>query len=333
MIRIKSILSMLLFTVAIYAMAATLRCSNCKKRISGQYLKSSSGQIFCGSKCYKSILPKCVVCKKRYNKGFVSASGEKYCSKKCLSTTWKVCDLCKEHKPTGIITHNKVFFCATCAKLPKCFSCNEPDHCFKLSDGRNICHKCKKTAIEKEFEAKKLLQSVRNVMRNELKLFTDNKITVRLVDQATLSDIAGHSDNRELGLYRYKCTYTTVTETKKRLFHKEEKSTSIKNKKEFFSVLLLSHIPKKKMIEVISHELAHDWMQAYYPNIKDLKVKEGWAEYVAHLMNSVYGQNFMNSRMENNPDPIYGGGFRKIKAIADRDGNKAVIRYLEYCNK
>jgi hypothetical protein len=82
---------------------------------------------------------------------------------------------------------------------------------------------------------------------------------------------------------------------------------------------------------VIAHELAHDYMHEQYKNIKDQKIVEGWAEYVASRVNSLYGRESMNIRMEKNPSSTYGDGYRLLASIA-RKGDAAVDAFLKTKN-
>ena len=92
---------------------------------------------------------------------------------------------------------------------------------------------------------------------------------------------------------------------------------------------------RKKFIEVASHELAHDWMQEYYPKISDLKVKEGWAQYIAWRVNKIYGNLDFNTLIEKNKDPIYGDGFRLINEKAGESDSwlENIKKYFGELNK
>jgi hypothetical protein len=87
-------------------------------------------------------------------------------------------------------------------------------------------------------------------------------------------------------------------------------------------VYVLYGLPRKKLIEVCGHELAHDWMQENYPKTQDSKLKEGWAEYIATRINELYDQAEMNKRMEENKDPVYGDGYRMVRDFIKQNGIK-----------
>ncbi len=334
--KVLNVIFLLFFVIILntYGKEA-LRCSQCKDRITvGQYIKLANGTIFCSKRCYEKTLPKCSVCGKKCHGGY-TLKGKRYCSKKCIATTYKKCQLCGQPSPSGMIFNKdpNLFYCPKCSKLPKCFSCSKPCKGYMLKDGRYICSNCNTTAVISRTEAKKLFNEVRSVMKHKLKLYTKHNVIFQIIDRSTLLKLSPHiGDIKELGLYSYKSSYTTVTETSKSLFGKDKVNSFIKDKKENFNIYVLYGLPKNKMIEVIGHELGHDWQQAHFPNIKDLKIKEGWAEYVATLINIQYHQKNMNKRMEENPDPIYGAGYRLFAKAAKTGGHKQVIKLLKHYN-
>ena len=159
-------------------------------------------------------------------------------------------------------------------------------------------------------------------MAHDLKLKTHSDIKLYLTDSKTLKDKSpDYSPGHELGLYLYKFTLHTVTNTKKNIWGRvlNRKTTTYKDNISH-SIYVLYGTPRHKLIEVLAHELGHDWMQKHYPKIKELKIKEGWAEYVAAQVNILYGRPKMNRRMEQNKDKIYGGGYRTISAIGKKNG-------------
>ena len=84
---------------------------------------------------------------------------------------------------------------------------------------------------------------------------------------------------------------------------------------------------------VMAHELAHDWMTAFYPGIREDWIKEGFAEYIAWRYNRYKKRNKLNIRVENNTDPVYGEGFRRIRKIAQNRGFAGLRKFLEFKSK
>ena len=93
-------------------------------------------------------------------------------------------------------------------------------------------------------------------------------------------------------------------------------------------ILMLSHLPRWRFIEIAAHELAHHWQFHYAPYLRNRVLQEGFAEYASFLVNREYGQQRLNRRLEKRNDPVYGAGFRRIRAVADREGIAGVKRLL-----
>jgi hypothetical protein len=309
------------------AYAKTLRCSKCGKKISGQFLKNTKGQLFCSKRCFSKTLPKCSVCRRPSK----MTNGKKYfCSQKCLKSTWPVCRNCKRSVKGGILRGlDKKFLCKRCADKPKCFSCYMPANFARFADGRYICKTCNKTSISDPGKLKRISEEVRKLMKDKLHLSTDHGIDYRVV---SLSELQGKTSHKhqgiELGLFKFEqlVEKTTTTNT---FLGKTSTKTEERIKHESHTIYFLYGIPENKLREVAAHELAHDWMQEYYPDITDLKIKEGWAEYVASLINNIYGRSKMNRRMRKNSDLIYGDGYRMIKKIAEQDDPNAIFKMFE----
>ncbi len=307
------------------------KCATCGKPVNGGYRKD--GKVYCSKRCLSAALPSCAVCGKKSSRGF-RKDGKFYCSRECLAKSMPVCSVCGNHAVKGVYIgpskSESKFFCMNCANLPKCYCCGLPDRCLTMKDGRKICRECNKTAIYDQAAAKKVFNEVRKRMRRELGLSTNNRIIFQIVDHDTLKKYSPkYTSGMEFGLYLYKSMYRE-TIRKDRYGRVKDRSSKITG--ETFKIYVLYGIPKKKLVEVIGHELGHDWMQEHLPNIDDLKLKEGWAEYVASEVNRIYRQSEMNKRMQQNPDKIYGDGYRRIADIARSGGHKGVINYLKVKN-
>jgi hypothetical protein len=329
----KILFLLISFLFVFQAIAATLRCSVCDKKIRGRYLKSN-GKVFCSEKCFNQTKPVCAACGKHCTQGAYKKNDKFYCSKKCLETTLPKCALCEKPFRKGVViktlTGDKVY-CEECASLPKCFACGLPAASGTyLKDGRFLGEKCGRTAIFSESEALKLFDQVRKEMREELKIGTNNKIYFHLVNQHTLKkSSSNYEPGMEMGLFKHNYTLNTRTETNYSLTKGKEEITKTFKTNDRYSISLLTGLPKNKFIEVCAHELAHDWMDTKYPNIKSLKIKEGWAEYVATRVNDLYGQSFMNKRMEANTSAIYGDGYRFIRDYVKQHGFQGLLNYFK----
>jgi hypothetical protein len=293
---------------------------------------TKAGKKYCSKRCLETTFPQCAVCHKRCHT-YYKKNGKFYCSKNCLNSTLPKCALCHQAVSKGVILGHdqKKIYCSKCAALPRCFSCMLPANCSQLNDGRYICPKCAKTAVYQQQEAEKILAEVKHKMASELNLKTHRQLKLYLTDHSELkSKSPDYSPGHELGLYLYKFTLHTVTNVKKNIWGRElnRKTTTYKDNISY-SIYALYGTPRHKLIEVLAHELGHDWMQKYYPKIKELKIKEGWAEYVAAQVNSLYGRSAMNQRMKQNRDKIYGDGYRMISAISQKSGMAGIEDFFK----
>ena len=318
-----------MFMAGMALSAAGLVCSNCRKTINGNYLKTPDGKVFCSQKCYEQTLPRCKVCGKVLSGQSIKSGNDYYCSQECFSSQLPVCQGCGRHSGRGMVfkSGKDVFYCEECAQLPKCFSCMLPAvGGSALEDGRSICGKCTKDAVNDQDQAEKIFNAVRELMKTKFDICTGHRIKLRMVDLPSMQRRSpDYAPGMEMGLFVYDATINTVQkETVTLSGIKEETQTFRSNVS--YTIFFLKGTPAHKLVEVFSHELGHDWMQEYYPSVTDLKIKEGFSEYCAYMVNKSYHQESMNQRIKNNPDPIYGDGFRTIYKIGGENGDFSAIR-------
>jgi hypothetical protein len=83
---------------------------------------------------------------------------------------------------------------------------------------------------------------------------------------------------------------------------------------------------------VVAHELGHAWLHINTLTRLSQKDEEGFCELMSFAYYSGLGTDDSRYRMkciEENPDPIYGEGFREVRAIQRRYGFVEFIRLLE----
>lgn len=334
----RKFLLVFLSLLLVFQLAAeTLRCSVCGKKIQGKYLKAD-GKIFCSQKCFEQTKPVCAACGKRCLQGAYKKNDKFYCSRQCLETTLPKCALCGKPFQRGIVIKtpegDKVY-CEHCGALPKCFVCSLPAASgIYLEDGRFLGENCRKTALFSEAEATELFEAIRAKTGKDLNWSTPHRIHLRLVDLNTLQKASdNYEPGMEMGLYKYTYTIKTKTETSYSLLKGRQENTEVEKTNDRYSILALTGLPKWKFIEVCAHELGHDWMQARYPKIRDLKIKEGWAEYFASRVNEIYGQESLNKRMETNTSTVYGDGYRFIRDYVKEHGMDGLMQYFRSLDK
>lgn len=313
--------------------AARIVCDVCGRNIRpGETCCRRNGRTYC-RRDFEKTLPICSVCGKKCRGEYTVSNGKNFCSKNCFTKSLPKCSVCGRHTASWSGPEDGSYIaCPKCAQMPHCFVCDLPTDYERLADGRSICRKCRAKAVTAPREAERIFRQTRARMQKKLGLSTGHRIAFSLVDRNKLHRLAeGESDTpRELGLFVHHVRSRTTERRDRRgrvLSRKTEKV------EETFDIYALDCLTREYLEYVCAHELAHDWQAEHYPDIRDKAVREGFAEYVGWLYNRALGRHHINRRIEKNADPVYGGGFRMIKAIADREGFEGVCRFLNSKNR
>lgn len=316
-LRFFLILVIMLAVIPVYA---ALRCSVCGNNIHGRYF-TVNGKTFCSKKCFRSTLPKCSECNAVLDKRYFKKNGKLYCQK-CFDKTIPDCSMCGIKLRGRYANIGGRFYCMDCAGKARCFSCQRPADGGELSDGRHVCKECMRDPVTSLDDLNRIRKNVSALLDRHLDIKTPPEVEIEIVDFQTLKKKSPHySEGIELGLFEYKCKI--MTRVTRNIFTGKEE-TQVKKTDERYIIYILSHLPRNKAKEVMAHELAHAWMQKNYSGIKDLKVREGWSQYVAHRANTLMGQEGLNNYIETNRDPIYGDGYRQIRELADEKGEQGL---------
>ena len=280
--------------------AEPLVCSQCRRKIRpGQRYLKTKDRIFCSQRCYTQTLSECTICGKRSSRGGIYA---------------------KDHS---------FFACPDCMDLPRCFSCQIPVRNGKqLSCGRIICPRCSRFSVSDPAEARVRFDEVRRTLRSALDIGTGHPIDFSLTDPEKLHRMSSQENGPmvEQGLFRYDAEEKVVVV---RNFLGKKVRESVQRKNERYRIFVLDFLPRKQMEYIMAHELAHDWMAVRYPGIREDWIREGFAEYIAWRYNRHMNRPEINRRLENNPDPVYGDGFRRIRDLVENNGSDGLMDFLE----
>ena len=305
------------------AMAENKICATCGKVIVDSY-KEYLGKPYCSQKCLEAALPKCSVCGRSVTDGkiqgeFFRVKDRIFCSEKCLRSSLPKCQICGKSLEKWMEVNNHKY-CSDCAKLPRCFNCRVPGADQKLADGRHICSKCMEMAIVDQGQAEKMFRQVRNDIHKHLNLRTRHQIQFHLKDADSLAAIAGHRSFAEQGFYSFGARYRTLNGVQ-----------SLES--ETYAIYLLSAISPLYFRNAAAHELAHDIGHALYPNTQKMEDVEGFAEYIASLMNSYWGNESLNREKLQNQERDYAQAYHKFLNIAQKNGLADVMAYMEKQNQ
>lgn len=320
-------------------------CSVCKQQIkeNASYLKSASGEIFCSKKCSEAKLPNCDLCGQK-SKNYISVGAKNYCSKECAANAGPHCSVCNKAlfgikflkgenalycseecflttTPKCILCNKKSMdmckitgkdYCGKCAKLPTCDGCSLPSNGSKHSDGREICKSCELVGVKNEEKANEIYLNVKGILASKFKIETTDELPLTLIDKDELLNIKGSASPTERGFYRQKESqnFKKLIDDKGKEISKEKVSTTIDDR----HIFILSFLPVNHFRNVVAHELTHNWHMNQYPQLDNKLIEEGLAEYVAYLLNVDEKDADLIQRKTDNKDPVYGDGFRFVKA-------------------
>ena len=309
--------------------AFALNCSVCKKTIKGKYLKNKNGTPFCSEKCFASTAPKCDQCKKPCIRGGYTFMKKTYCSKECMNEVSK-CANCDRPTPQNIriFTNpagHKKFFCPDCANSPKCYYCAFPYKTSLLPDNRHICYDCKKTAVSSPAVIQQKLKTIRRTLHRMYGFDPNHHIELIILDLPQLEKecrgIYQMENGNRMALMRFEYQ---INEQKDRRGRKTRTLGRTKCR-----MFVLKDTPLDLLEDSLAHELTHDFLRHNTGQYTDLSVEEGFAETIAAEYNKSVKRKYLNVRKQNTPDPVYGGGYRKMSEMLKKQGFKKTLDFIK----
>ena len=252
-------------------------CAKCNKPINGNYYKKD-GKIF-DTECYtNSVAPDCAVCDKPLMGQYLT-------------------DL------YGMNYHHfhekEIHRCDNCNRI---ISQNTTKGGVNYTDGRYICNICNKHAVKSDAEYDRSLNKIFSRLQNYgLNLNLDN-VALYPVDRTELKNVSdGRYSNSARG-------YCQTKVTSQNWGGKSEVSKS-------HTIYILDKIPLKYIEATLAHELMHVWISENVDHKLSNQLEEGSCNFIAYTnLKSDYSDDAQNiiKLMKNDPDPIYGHGFRKV---------------------
>jgi hypothetical protein len=93
------------------------------------------------------------------------------------------------------------------------------------------------------------------------------------------------------------------------------------------TIHVLSHLTEPRVSAVLAHELAHAWQAENCPDDQGVRVREGFAEWVAwRLLDGLDGCDRERTVIESRTDE-YGHGFRLFSGLEMRRGAPGAVWY------
>ena len=307
-------------------MAITRICKSCSQPILGNHLNALNvdwhPEHFCCAFCHEPIT-------EEHFFVYKAAPYHSSCYENNLAPRCTIC-----HKAlTGKHQRNEWgdHFCSDHAKeLAPCSYCGRlvPDATKRLRR-RAVedisCATCAATAIENIDQARLQLPQLIEWVETQGVYFRHKTFRIEVLDRAAFSTREGGRRD-PLGL-----TTSTRYLRNKHIDHARVESVAI-----------LQGLPLTLFAGVCVHELGHVWLVQH--NIVNLPLmdEEGFCELLAYRYysetppavapdepaNSPNAAHFYARRIAENPNPVYGDGFRKVQRLADRVGFAQIIKAL-----
>ena len=275
------------------------KCDYCHKTIKGNQFIKKDGKYYHEKCFFNHIVPKCAVCGK-------PIKGE------YLKNYW------------GQIYHprhqNHLTKCEYCGRIIK--------HPHTDENGFYVCDLCKRKEITELYEAKDIIDKINRILyKKDIEIDLSN-IDIHLITLSEMKKISKNpnitSDNK--GMAEYKIIKTGETEKKN------------------YNIYLLKNMPKYTFVEVAAHELMHIWIYENGEKEQEPALVEGSCNYASYLvltelkkkdqfrllqLNDKY-IDYSITTLQNNNDPIYGDGYRRIKKYAAKYGIFMWLNYLKH---
>ena len=264
-------------------------CAACGRPIGGTSFQVHEGAPY-HFECFRDrIAPRCAYCGK-------PLVGE------YLVDPWGT-RYCKEHQ----------------SQFPRCAYCGRLVPPLDQEPGNDVmrCPICRSTAIETADAAKPIFsQLIRWVGAQGLR-YNNLRLSLELCDRAKL---ARYLSERNL-THSLGATMSTTYMQNGQVLRTEVRGVAV-----------LHGLPTTLFQGVTIHELGHVWLIVNGISDLPLWAEEGFCELLSHRyyseLNTPEGR-YHATAIEHNPDPVYGEGFQRVRAIADSTGFPRFIEIMQ----
>jgi hypothetical protein len=335
----RSFLPFLLFIIIqlnVLSAQSTPQCHYCNKPITERYIKV-------GNFMFHPEHFLCNLCNKVINASYQEKNGKFYHPECFKQIEELICSYCNKILDDKYVVHEGKKYHERCYEeniMPKCSVCNQPlkgyyrqdiygnkyhieheqllpkcDCCSRLisdalsrggrkySDGRNICNLCIASSVTEQYRFDEILKDVSTkLIYLGLNLNLKN-IRIVGVDRNTLKSKSGRASNNMHGF----CDSQIRTEfvNDKLSSHRYSHTIYVLNGMHYLSTQ-----------STVAHELMHSWLTENTQNDQQERIREGSCNYISYIYLKTSGDRDKNDflkLLENDPDPVYGEGFKYIR--------------------
>lgn len=266
-----------------------MRCKHCGESIQGAYQKDDSGRYHAA--CYQELHQLyCCLCQQGISGSYLSDLwGNKACSQHGQIATGQ---------------------CHVCARLMSSETGKT------LPDGRLLCAHCQPTEIEDfrqiqaaKLEALRLMKAVGFAYIPDyvkVELYSDQQLINQRLQASATGNIHGYTRSAQ----RHIPNYGLLME---------------------HSIHILNGLPRIAFMGVVAHELLHVWIHEQGLQHLTPPQVEGFCNLGTGLIYQAEPSELasvLQQRMLDDPDPVYGDGYRLMKAHLEQKGWPALIQAM-----
>jgi len=192
-------------------------------------------------------------------------------------------------------------------------------------DGRQICNICRRTAVDTKGQAKPILDSVCRWLYDRGVRFQGLVLKVDLLNSQELQQRLGGRGARKPA-----APGVVLRANLGVIFRAKIPGPGGTLRRQVNGVALLKGLPRELFEGVAAHELGHAWL--FLSKVDNL---EPWAEagfcnllsYILHKERQTDEARFWVKTLEASPDPVYGEGFRRVRALFKKHGFGEALHY------
>ena len=301
--------------------SADLSCNYCSKSISGKYVILDGKSYH--ENCYRTHLqPRCDHCGKPIEGKYTILDDSKYHDHCYINNIIPKCSICDQPLQGKYYTDGwgNSFHASHTSELPECNTCGRlicealTQGGFELSDGRYLCAICNETAVEGDFLMASSLSYVRGLLASNGIDNLPHDIPITLVDRHELKRLASSYSDAMNGF-----TQQNIQTRGGKVISKSS------------HIYLLDNLPLTMFKAVLAHELMHVYL---FGRDLDLRsdICEGFCNLGSELVYKDIPSEYARFRLQNmqdDQDPDYGYGYRKMSRLLEQRGWRYLLATLD----
>jgi hypothetical protein len=196
-------------------------------------------------------------------------------------------------------------FCTSHGDLPNCLLCSAP-----LPGGGRYCGPCAATSIYTRDHVRRALPPVRELL-HDMGVRLTPPVHVQLVDGTKMRTLHARESGTVLGV-------------------------TLVQGRQVTEVCIAAGLPAIEFGSTVAHECMHAWLAQNGFGQIDPSIEEGLCEVVSYryLRDQPDPRApLLRLKLDRNPDPVYGDGFRAAKASVKRHGMNPVLAAVKHTGR